>query len=107
MEFIENIKDTLYYYYNNIFDNCEKPIYKIPIYDKIDDNEIENLIEEIKREIIFDREVKILQNRFEELCKNVIIEDEGADNDNNTNNNTNNDGAIKLHNKNKKQAVSL
>ena len=111
MEFIENIKDNVYYYYNNIFNNNEIYSYEIPIYynidDNIDDNEIDNVIEEAKREIIFDKEFKILQNRFEELCKNVVIEDDEADNDNNTNNNTNNDGAIRLHNKNKRQGISL
>jgi len=105
MEFVENIKDTLYYYYNNIFNN-ENPLYEIPIYDKIDDNEIEKVIEEAKREIIFDKEYKILQNRFEELCKNVIIEDKNDDN-NNTNNTNNYDGAIKLGTGNKKKAISL
>lgn len=104
MEFIENIKDTLYYYYTNMFNNCEIPLYEIPIYDKIDDTEIEKVIEEAKREIIFDKEFKILQNRFEELCKNVIIEDENDDNTNNTNNY---DGAIKLVTGNKKKAISL
>ena len=89
-------------------------ILKIPcitattIYYNIDDKDIDIVIEEAKREIVFDKEFKILQNRFEELCKNVVTEDEGSDNDNNTNtNSTNNDGAIRLRNKNKKPCISL
>jgi len=102
MEYIEYIQDTINYYYNNNwFNDWFKEPPDLSVYHKmeftINENEINSLIEEVKKEIIFEKEIKILENRLNELKKVEITDDnDGNNHNNNNNNNNNNEGAIKL-----------
>ncbi len=63
--------------------------------DIINENEINELIQKIQKEIEFDKDYKHLQIRLVELNSKEEIENE-EDNNNNNNNTNNNDGSIEL-----------
>ena len=87
------ITDTIQGYYTSFYNSwIKEPDYSTyyKTETKVDDTAVNELIEEVKKEIILDNEIKFLQNRFEDLCKEEIIED----NDSSTNDSNDNDGAI-------------
>jgi len=101
-EVAQDFYDDLYfkyidYKYDFKYDN--KETYRS---NSISEDEINKLIEETKKEIQVDKEIKHLEKRYQILCDdyNKYIENNENDENNNTNNNTNNnDGAIMIKNK--------
>ena len=99
-EIVQDIYDELYFRYIDFTYNI--PDKKINIfYTQEYDDEINKLIEDTKKEIKIDKEIKQLEERYTILCKDVNKLYE------NDNENDNDNGAIKLKNKSRKVGVSL
>ena len=102
-QYFEIIYENVLYYYQNFFginnNNFDNDImYRYLLTDSTisyNNNEVENLIDETLREIKMDKEINILQERFDnlknDLYENSVLEE---DDNSNNNNNNNNEGAV-------------
>lgn len=102
-QYFEIIYENVLYYYQNFFginnNNFDNDImYRYLLTDSTisyNNNEVENLIDETLREIKMDKEINILQERFDnlknDLYENSLLEE---DDNSNNNNNNNNEGAV-------------
>jgi hypothetical protein len=102
-QYFEIIYENFLYYYQNLFGinniNIDNDVmYRYLLTESTinyNTSEVDNLINETIREIKMDKEINILQERFDnlknELHENSLLEED--DNSNNSNNN-NNEGAV-------------
>lgn len=98
-EIAQDIYDDLYFRYIDFTYNIKYEGEPIKI---CYDDEINKLIEDTKKEIQIDKEIKDLEKRYEVLCKDVnkiYEQDNDNDNHNHNDNNNDNEGAIKIKNK--------
>ena len=96
-EIVQDVYDNLYFKYNEFA--YAKQSKQINIFN-IHEDEINKLIEDVKKEIKIDKEIKNLENRYDVLCKDINkIQDYDDNNNNNNNNDNDNEGAIKINTK--------
>ena len=97
MEYLNYIYETIedIYYYNN--NKYQTPLLFSLNSNLIDENEneINKVIKDAEKEIKMDKEIKELENRYNNLCE--FMKEEYNDNENQNNNN---EGALKIRVKN-------